>query len=114
MNVAKGNTPGSVSQLGLLIAGMPAAGFDENWKRSFALLLTDGEYGLNLRNDVGHGLSYCPPRAHLGLVLHAALALLAVAHGVMPTSRSGKIACALRLRGAAAGGDGGVNLNRPS
>jgi hypothetical protein len=50
VNVARGNTPGGVSQLGVLIAGMPAAGLDENWKRSFALLLTDGEHGLNRRN----------------------------------------------------------------
>lgn len=47
---------------------MPAAGFYENWKRSFALLLTDGEHGLNLRNDVGHGLSDCSPRPRVGVV----------------------------------------------
>jgi len=93
VNVARGNTPGGVSQLGALIAEMTAAGFDENWQRSFALLLTDGEHGLNLRNDVGHGLSDCPPRLHVGLVLHAALALLAVARGVMP----------LRVRGSGVG-----------
>ena len=39
-----------MSQLGALIAAMPAAGFDQNWTRSFELLLTDGEHGLNVRN----------------------------------------------------------------
>jgi hypothetical protein len=82
LNVAKGSTPGGMSQLGALIATMPAAGFDESWSRSFALLLTDGERGLNLRNQVGHGLCDCPPRYHVALVLHAALFLLAVVHGV--------------------------------
>jgi hypothetical protein len=84
VSVAQGSTPGGVSQLGALISAMPTAGFDENWKRSFALLLTDGEDGLNLRNNVGHGLCDCPPRHHVALVLHAALYLLAVAHGVVP------------------------------
>ena len=31
LSVAQGNTPGGMSQLGALIAAMPAAGFDENW-----------------------------------------------------------------------------------
>jgi hypothetical protein len=66
-----------------LIATMAAAGFDQNWTRSFELVLTDGEYGLNLRNEVGHGLCDCPPRHHVALVLHAALFLLAVVHGVI-------------------------------
>ena len=83
VSVAQGRTPGGVSQLGGLISAMPAAGFDENWKRSFELLLTDGENGLNLRNNVGHGLCDCPPRHHVALVLHAALHLLAIAHGVI-------------------------------
>jgi hypothetical protein len=42
------DTRGVMSQLGSLIATMPADGFDQNWTRSFELLLTDGEYGLNL------------------------------------------------------------------
>jgi hypothetical protein len=83
VSVAQGRTPGGMSQLGSLIAAMPDAGFDENWTRSFALLLTDGEHGLNLRNEVGHGLCDCPPRHHVALVLHAALFLLAVVHGVI-------------------------------
>jgi hypothetical protein len=72
-----------MSQLGSLIAAMPAAGFDQNWTRSFELLLTGGEHGRNLRNEVGHGLCDCPPQHHVALVLHAALFLLAVVHGVI-------------------------------
>jgi hypothetical protein len=83
ISVAQGRTPGGMSQLGSLVAAMPAAGFDQNWTRSFELLLTDGEHGLNLRNEVGHGLCDCPPRHHVALVLHAALFLLAVVHGVI-------------------------------
>jgi hypothetical protein len=45
VSVAQGRTPGGMSQLGALIAAMPAAGFDQNWTRSFELLLTDGEHG---------------------------------------------------------------------
>jgi hypothetical protein len=72
-----------VTQLGGLISAMPAAGFEENWKRSFELLFTDGESGLNLRNNVGHGLCDCPPRHHVALALHAVLHLLAITHGVI-------------------------------
>lgn len=62
---------------------MPDAGFDQNWTRSFELLLTDGEHSLNVRNEVGRGLCDCPPRHHVALVLHAALFLLAVVHGTI-------------------------------
>ena len=89
VSVAQGRTPGGMSQLGSLIAAMPAAGFDQNWTRSFELLLTDGEHGLNLRNEVGHGLCDCPPRHHVALVLHAALFLLAVVHGVIALPQIG-------------------------
>ena len=82
LSVAQGRTPGGMSQLGSLIAAMPTAGFDQNWTRSFELLLTDGEDGLNLRNEVGHGLCDCRPRHHVALVLHATLFLLAVVYSV--------------------------------
>jgi hypothetical protein len=81
--VAKGITPGGVTQLGALINLMPEAGFDEDWKSYFSLLLTDGQRGLNLRNEVSHGLGDCPPRPHVALVLHATIFLLAVAHEVI-------------------------------
>ena len=86
VSVPQGKAPGGVTQLGGLISAMPVAGFDENWKRSFELLLTDGESGVNLRNDLGHGLCDCPPRHHVALTLHAALHLLAVIHGVVHLS----------------------------
>lgn len=82
--VARGTKPAGVSQLGTLIDVMPDAGFDPDWQRSLALLLTDGERGLNLRNDISHGLRDCPSRPLIALVLQAALFLLAVAHGVIP------------------------------
>lgn len=79
-----------MSQLGSLIAAMPAAGFDQNWTRSFELLFTDAEHGLNLRDEVGHGLCDCPPpRHHVALILHAAQFLLAVAHGVIALPPTG-------------------------
>jgi hypothetical protein len=89
VSVAQGRTPGGMSQLGSLIAAMPAAGFDQNWTRSFELLLTDGEHGLNLRNEVGHGLCDCPPRHHVALALHATLFLLTVVHGVIALPQAG-------------------------
>ena len=90
VSVPQGKTPGGVTQLGGLISAMPAAGFDEDWKRSFELLLTDGESGLNLRNNVGHGLCDCPPRHHVALALHAALQLLAITHGVIRLREAGE------------------------
>ena len=90
VSVPQGKTPGGVTQLGGLISAMPAAGFDENWKRSFELLLSDGESGLNLRNNVGHGLCDCPPRHHVALALHGALHLLAITHGVVHLREAGE------------------------
>lgn len=92
--VAHGNTPGGMSQLGALISAMPAAGFDPDWTRSLALVLHDTERGLNLRNDIGHGLRDCPPRYQVALVLHAALFLLAVAHVVIPLPQPTRAAAA--------------------
>jgi hypothetical protein len=90
VSVPQGKSPGGVTQLGGLISAMQAAGFDEDWKRSFELLLTDGESGLNLRNNVGHGLCDCPPRHHVALALHAALQLLAITHGVIRLREAGE------------------------
>jgi len=86
LSVAQGASPGGLSQLGTLISAMPDAGFDADRTRYLHLLLTDGVHGLNLRNDIGHGLIDCPPRNHVALALHAALFLLAVAHGETSTS----------------------------
>ena len=38
---------------------------------------------------MGHGLCDCPPRHHVALVLHAALFLLAVVHGVIVLAQTG-------------------------
>jgi hypothetical protein len=81
VSVAKGTTPGGVSVLGSLINSMHTAGFDPDWTRSISLLIHDGEHGLNLRNDIGHGLADCPSRRLVALVLQAALFLLSVADG---------------------------------
>lgn len=83
VNVAQGATNGGVAQLGALIAKMEQIGFDEDWRHSLALTFTDGERGLNVRNDVCHGLTDCPPRCVVALVLQSALHLLAVAQGVI-------------------------------
>jgi hypothetical protein len=86
LTVAQGATNGGVVQLGTLISSMEKVGFDEDRRYSFALTFTDGEHGLNVRNDVCHGLIDCPPRPVVALVLQAALHLLAVAHGVISMS----------------------------
>ncbi|GAA1890397.1 hypothetical protein [Streptantibioticus ferralitis] len=86
LTVAQGATNGGVVQLGTLISNMEKIGFDEDRRYSFALAFTDGERGLNVRNDVCHGLIDCPPRPVVALVLQAALHLLAVAHGVISLS----------------------------
>jgi hypothetical protein len=86
LTVAQGATNGGVVQLGTLISNMEKIGFDEDRRHSFALTFTDGERGLNVRNDVCHGLIDCPPRPVVALVLQAALHLLAVAHGVISLS----------------------------
>lgn len=86
LTVAQGATNGGVVQMGTLISSMEKVGFDEDRRLSFALTFTDGERGLNIRNDVCHGLVDCPPRPAVALVLQAALYLLAVAHGVISVS----------------------------
>lgn len=86
VSVAKGTTPGGVSVLGSLITSMDKAGFDPDWTRSISLLIHDGEHGLNLRNDIGHGLADCPPRRLVALVLQAALFLLAAADKSIPSA----------------------------
>jgi len=83
LSVAKGPTLGGVAQLGTLISNLGKIGMDEDRRQAFALTFTDGEHGLNLRNNLSHGLIDCPPRAAVALVLQAALYLLAIAHGVI-------------------------------
>ncbi|NUL02544.1 hypothetical protein HRW07_04640 [Streptomyces lunaelactis] len=61
VSVAKGHTPGTVDQLGGLIRSMPAAGYPADWSRALELLLVDPDRGMNLRNNVCHGLIDTPP-----------------------------------------------------
>lgn len=84
LTVAQGATKGGVVQMGTLISNLAKVGFDEDRRHSLALTFTDGERGLNVRNDVCHGLVDCPARPVVSLVLQAALHLLAVAQGVIP------------------------------
>ncbi|MEW2558560.1 DUF4209 domain-containing protein [Streptomyces griseorubiginosus] len=81
VSVPKGHTPGTVDQLGGLIRSMPAAGFPSDWSRALELLLVDPDRGMNLRNDICHGLIDTPPKHHVALILQAALYLLSYAHG---------------------------------
>ncbi|MGA5703113.1 hypothetical protein [Peterkaempfera bronchialis] len=81
ISVAKGQTPGGVAMLGGLLQSMPEAGYPEDWSRALDLLLVDSDRGMNLRNDVLHGLTGTPPKHHVALILQAALYLLSHAHG---------------------------------
>ncbi|MER7690511.1 DUF4209 domain-containing protein [Streptomyces sp. NPDC097610] len=81
VSVAKGQTRGTVDQLGGLIRRMPAAGYPADWSRALELLLVDPDRGMNLRNNVCHGLIDTPPRHRVALILQAALYLLSHAHG---------------------------------
>ncbi|MFJ4151890.1 hypothetical protein ACIP10_30555 [Streptomyces galbus] len=81
VSVAKGQSPGTVAQMGALIRSMPAAGYPRDWSRALELLLVDSDRGMNLRNDVCHGLVDTPPKHRVALILQAALYLLSYAHG---------------------------------
>jgi hypothetical protein len=81
LSVAKGPSPGTVDQLGGLIRSMPAAGYPADWSRALELLLVDPDRGMNLRNEVCHGLIDTPPKHRVALILQAALYLLSYAHG---------------------------------
>jgi uncharacterized protein DUF4209 len=81
VSVPKGQTPGTVDQLGGLIRSMPAAGYPADWSRALELLLVDPDRGMNLRNDVCHGLIDTPPKHRVALILQTALYLLSHAHG---------------------------------
>lgn len=80
VSVAQGKTPGTVDQLGGLIRSMPADGYPVDWSRALELLLVDPDRGMNLRNDVCHGLIDTPPKHRVALMLQAALYLLSHGH----------------------------------
>ncbi|MFB7677761.1 hypothetical protein ACFC26_40845 [Kitasatospora purpeofusca] len=83
--MSKGRAPSGVSQLGRLLQDMPKAGYPEDWSRALELLLVDHDRGMNLRNDILHGLTGTPPRHHVALILQAALYLLSHARGQRTT-----------------------------
>ena len=67
---------------------MPAAGYPKDWSRALELLLVDPDRGMNVRNDVLHGLIDTPPKHRPALILQAALYLLSHAHGHRATALS--------------------------
>ncbi|MGR3871594.1 hypothetical protein ACUXZZ_23830 [Streptomyces graminifolii] len=81
VSVARGQSPGGVDLLGKLLQSMPEAGYPADWSRALELLLVDPDRGMNLRNDILHGLAGTPPKHHVALILQAALYLLSHAHG---------------------------------
>ncbi|MGW0858585.1 hypothetical protein [Streptomyces sp. NPDC002690] len=81
VSVAWGPSAGGVDLLGKLLQRMPEAGFPADWSRALELLLVDPDRGMNLRNDILHGLVDTPPKHHVALILQAALYLLSHAHG---------------------------------
>ncbi|WP_158838722.1 DUF4209 domain-containing protein [Streptomyces sp. NRRL S-1022] len=60
---------------------MPDAGYPADWSRALELLLVDSDRGINLRNDICHGLIDTPPKHRVALILQAALYLLSHTHG---------------------------------
>ena len=81
VSVARGQSPGGVDLLGTLLQNMPTAGYPADWSRALELLLVDSDRGMNLRNDILHGLTGTPPKHHVALILQTALYLLSHAHG---------------------------------
>lgn len=81
VSVARKRSPGGVDLLGGLLQSMPKAGYPADWSKALELLLVDPDRGMNLRNDILHGLAGTPPRHHVALILQAALYLLSHAHG---------------------------------
>ncbi|KOV78627.1 hypothetical protein ADL01_15015 [Streptomyces sp. NRRL WC-3618] len=81
VSVVWGPSPGGVDLLGKLLQSMPEAGYPADWSRALELLLVDPDRGMNLRNDILHGLADTPSKHHVVLILQAALYLLSHAHG---------------------------------
>ncbi len=81
VSVARGQSSGGVDLMGGLLQSMPEAGYPADWSKALELLLVDSDRGMNLRNDILHGLTGTPPRHHVALILQAGLYLLSHAHG---------------------------------
>jgi len=66
----QGSTPGGVRALGGILAECEGR-IDESWRRYLLNALAD-QVGVNLRNEIGHGLYGPPVRADVAVLIHIA------------------------------------------
>jgi hypothetical protein len=66
----QGPTPGGVRALGAILSECEGR-MDESWRRYLSNALTD-QVGVNLRNEIGHGLYGPPIRADVAVLIHIA------------------------------------------
>ncbi len=77
IRLAKGESPGVVTQLGGLIEKLADSGLLPGWAEPFRLLLADPAEGPNLRNVIAHDVwTELPQRPQVALVFLVALVLL--------------------------------------
>lgn len=102
--VQKGPAAGQMITLDTLLRRLADHVADESWSRSLQTLLVKPGIGLNLRNDILHGLPDRPPsRPEAALVLQAALFLLSLHHNQRPLRDSTRATCPGRAKPAANG-----------
>jgi hypothetical protein len=77
--VSKGHEIGQFPGLGSLLPSLLQEGFDPSWERFLSTLLTSE--GINIRNDVAHGLVDSVSDMHAALVLRAAGLLVTLSGG---------------------------------
>jgi hypothetical protein len=84
----RGPEPGGVLTLGALLEDLDGR-MDESWRRYLSHLLAD-PLGLNLRNDISHGLIPAVDQYKAALLLHAAchVALLRIGDAVVADTGS--------------------------
>jgi hypothetical protein len=70
----RGEEPGGVITLGLLLARLEGR-VDESWRRYLAHVLAD-PLGLNIRNDISHGLIEAVDEIRVALLIHVMLFLV--------------------------------------
>lgn len=85
----QGERPGGVRQLGALLADLSGR-IDESWRRYLVNALNDS-LGLNLRDQVSHGLYGPVSRTDVAIALHIALhlRLWSVTEGASQQARKG-------------------------